>query len=82
MPNPHEWSLVVPFLDDSPEYARGVEFGMVYTELRDTDATEYANYVSRANQDQVLLAASRLGWFVAEMTPHDGSWFWLRLERR
>lgn len=76
-------TLVCPFLDADPKYALGVEFGMLYAQLRDADEP-VSGYFTTANQDQILLAASRLGWSVAEMKQweeHPDDWFWLRLEK-
>ena len=73
-------TLVCPFLTDDRVYAFGVEFGMLYARMR--DSTEpVAEYFTRANQDQILLAAGRLGWSVCEIKPWDKFWFWCRLEK-
>ena len=74
-------TLVCPFLSADPVYAYGVEFGMLYPELRDSDEP-IARYFTIQNQDQILLAASRLGWAVEEMKPWGRDWFWCRLEKR
>lgn len=73
-------TLVCPFLDDSPAYALGVEFGLLYARMRDADGP-IEDYFTRANQDQILLLASRSGWIVADMKPWDKSWFWCRLKK-
>ncbi len=82
-------SLVVPFLDDSSPYAHGVEFGMLYARMRASsgeDAIEDLFMVG--NQDQILLAASRVGWHVQEvadaapgMAKCEG-WFWCKMVRK
>ena len=69
------WNCVVPFLDTDPKYAYGVEFGMLRMELKERD--EVSGYYCRANQDQILLLLSRLGWNVVKMEIHDADWFWL-----
>ena len=75
-----EWGLVVPFLTDNVQFAYGVEFGMLYAEMRSgTDVVQ--GYHSRAIQEQVTLTANRLGWRVAEMRNHDRDNFWIRLEK-
>ncbi len=74
-------TLVVPFLTDDPMFAYGVEFGLLYAQARQEEVLEIEDYFCRENQDRILLLASRLGWRVAEMRPHDRDWFWCRLER-
>ena len=73
-------TLVMPFLNPDPVYAFGVEFGMLYPQLRD-DSEPISEYFTIQNQDQILLAASRLGWVVAEMKPWKADWFFVRLEK-
>lgn len=70
-----KWGCVVPFLDPDPKYAHGVEFGMLHMELKERD--EVSGYYCRANQDQILLLLSRLGWTVGKIESHDEHWFWL-----
>ena len=73
-------ALVCPFLTDDTEFARGVEFGMLYARMRESDEP-IGQYITRGNQDQVLLAASRLGWSVAEMRNWGTDWFWCLMEK-
>ena len=73
-------TLICPFLNPDPVFAQGVEFGMLYARMRDSDEP-VAEYFTRANQDQILLLASRLGWTVAEMKPWDKDWFFCRMEK-
>jgi hypothetical protein len=75
-----EHELLCPFLDSDPAYARGVEFGILWTRLRASDGP-IGDYFTRANQDQILLAASRLGWSVEEIRLAGKDWFWCRLEK-
>ena len=75
------FDLICPFLDQSPRYAYGVEFGMLYARMDAGDDDVIDDYFCRANQDQILLAASRLGWQVTAMEPHDADWFRIRMER-
>lgn len=73
-------TLICPFLNPEPVYAYGVEFGMLYVRMRDSDEP-VADYFTRENQDQILLLASRLGWSVEEMRPWGKDWFWCKMER-
>lgn len=73
-------TLVCPFLNADPVYAHGVEFGMLYARMRDTDEP-IGDYFARANQDQILLLASRAGWRVVEMRSESRDWFWLLMEK-
>ena len=74
-------TLLVPFLTDDPVYAYGVEFGMLYSRLRNEAETVIADCFLTANQEQILLVANRLGWQLIEMKPWVKGWFWCRLER-
>jgi hypothetical protein len=74
-------TLLCPFLDGSDDYARGVEFGLLWSRLRDTSSSVIEDYFTRANQDQILLACGRAGWHAVEMKPWDANWMWFRLER-
>ncbi len=73
-------TLAMPFLNPDPVYAFGVEFGLLYPQMRDGDGP-IEDYFTIQNQDQILLAASRLGWTVAEMEPWGDDWFFVRLEK-
>jgi hypothetical protein len=75
------WTLVCPFLTDDPAFARGVEFGLLYAQML-AGQEDIQDYFQRENQEQVLLLASRLGWQVVEMRPHDRCWFWCHLKRK
>jgi hypothetical protein len=73
-------SLICPFLSDDPAFAYGVEFGMLYSRMRNgEDVIE--DYFCRANQDQILLLASRLRWRVIAMTVWGRDWIRFRLEK-
>lgn len=74
-------TLVCPFLNADPVYAFGVEFGMLYVEMRAENPAPIARYFTTENQDQILLAASRLGWTVEEIKPWGKDWFWCRMEK-
>jgi hypothetical protein len=74
------YNLVCPFLTDDPAYACGVEFGMLYVRMRDSDEP-IGQYFTIQNQDQILLAASRLRWAVKELRRWGKDWFWCRMEK-
>jgi hypothetical protein len=73
-------TLVCPFLNADPVYAFGVEFGMLYARMRSSDEP-IGDYFTIQNQDQILLAASRLGWSVEEIRKWGDGWFWCRMEK-
>ena len=74
-----EWSCIVPFLNRDVTYAYGVEFGQLYEQTKHEERV--AGYYCLANQDQILLLLSRLGWHVDAMKPHDKDWFWLEASK-
>jgi hypothetical protein len=75
-----DYSLVCPFLSDNPLYAQGVEFGMLYVRMRDAAPGDVIDdYFLLPNQDQITLAANRLGWRIVRMRRWDGSWFRCRM---
>lgn len=75
-------SLIVPFLDDSLSFACGVEIGMLYILLRDTEEDEIEDLYLSQNDEQIALMASRMGWRVAKLKHPQEGWVWMRLERR
>jgi hypothetical protein len=84
MDDDHGYSCVCPFLDDDPKYAHGVELGMLFERMRERGPIR--EYFTRANQDQIYLLASRLGWTVNAPSPPDDAepwsrdWFWCEME--
>lgn len=73
------WSCIVPFLDRDPKYAYGVEFGMLYEEMKVVD--RISDNFCLANQDQILLLMSRLGWRVEHTEVIDKDWFHIEASR-
>ncbi len=75
--------LILPFLDSSLSFACGVEIGLLYARMQSGEDA-FGNYYLLRNESMVLLAASRLGWYVAELEyPKEyPKWFWVRMERR
>jgi len=78
------YSLICPFLTDNPQFAHGVEFGLLYARMQSQEE-RISDYFHKENQDQILLLASRQGWYVREMKSFDKSfdkyWFWCVLEK-
>jgi len=74
------YNIVCPFLTDDPTFAYGVEFGMLYARMRN-GCDSIRDFFCRANQDQILLLASRMGWAVQQMKPWGKDWFWCELEK-
>lgn len=77
------YNLACPFLDESPRYSLGVEFGLLWAEMRAKEEHGEAiqGYFRVRNQEQITLAANRLGWKVVEMKPWESGWFFLKMER-
>ncbi len=74
-----EFNLICPLLVDDPLYAYGVEFGMLFEQMKVEDRIQ-GLYLT-ANQEQILLLASRAGWHVRRCgSDHDG-WFWLDMRK-
>lgn len=63
-----EYGLACPFLNDDPVYAAGVEFGMLWADLRQ-QPKRWSGYVLPTNEEQVRVAASRLGYEVPKIEP-------------
>jgi hypothetical protein len=81
-----EYSCVVPFLDNDPKFAYGVEIGMLYAEMRDAEPGAVIDGLRlRANQEQILLMANRLGWEVLELGGCVGKanrdWFSVKMRK-
>lgn len=71
------WGLVVPFLNDSPDFAYGVQIGMLYEQMK--TASEVRGLYQSAIQDQILLMANRLGWTVNKVGRSKDGWFDLEM---
>jgi hypothetical protein len=74
-----EHRLLCPFLKESSEFTHGVEFGMLFARMQ--RETKIADFFLRSNQDQILLAASRLGWSIVKMRS-SGDWTWISMKKR
>lgn len=75
------YSLVCPLLTDDPQFAYGVEFGLLRARMV-SDDSEIQDYFFIENQDRIFLLASRDGWFVEEWKPWGNEWFWCRLTKK
>lgn len=75
------YTLVCPFLNDDPVFAYGIEFGMLYRRMVYDENGVIEDYFCRANQDQILLLASRLRWRVKLMKPWGKDWILFHLEK-
>jgi hypothetical protein len=73
------YNLVCPFLTDDPMFAYGVEFGMLFARMK--RERRIKDYFCRANQEQILLLANRLGWKIKKIEPWDKFWFRLVMEK-
>jgi hypothetical protein len=73
-------TLVCPFLNSDPAFAYGVEFGLLYARMSNSDEP-VTGYFTIQNQDQILLLASRLRWRVRELRRWGKDWFWCELEK-
>ncbi len=74
------YGLLVPFLERDKRYALGVEYGMLHERMR--NESEVTGYFTLDNQEQITLAANRLGWTIRSMEPWGGGdWFWLEMEK-
>ena len=76
-----EYGLVCPFLNHNPVYAYGVEFGMLWCKLQDPEIDVIEDYFLLANQEQITLAANRLGWHIVEMRSWGKDWMWVEMRR-
>lgn len=79
-------TLLCPYLVDDPEFAYGVEFGMLFSDMK--RKRKISGYFCRRNQEQILLLANRLGWSVKKLglkrdrgEPWDKDWFWLVMKK-
>ena len=62
----------------------GVDFGLLWAQLRDPGCDLVEGYFVTANQERITLACNRLGWRVEEMKPWEEApdqWTWFRLRR-
>ena len=79
--------LLVPFLDPSPTYCYGVEFGMQVMAKMLAGEEEIRGYFRTENEEQIRLACYRMNYEVSELKPwkwkrkHTG-WVWMVLTKR
>lgn len=77
-----EYGLVLPFLTDDPQFAYGVEVGMLFERMKHED--EIAGQFLTANQEQITLMVNRCGWVIDRMEQQPGfdEWFTLAMHRK
>lgn len=80
-PKKKEYGLICPFLEDSPLFAAGVEFGMLYCRMSEEGNTEIKDHFHSKNQERILLLAKRLGWSVEKLEKAKGGWFYCEMTR-
>ena len=70
-----EYGCVLPFDTDDPEFARGVEIGMVWTALRYTDDWDPHGATVRGNNAEMMLRIAEAT--NRPLTTHDSDpeWF-------
>lgn len=80
-------TLVCPFLTDDPQFAHGVEIGILYTDMK--CKRRIHGLYHRANQEQIILMTNRLGWTILELEREQDrkeewtkDWFWISMEKK
>lgn len=73
------YSLVCPFLTDDPNYAYGVELGMLFEQMK--IETKIKNYFTMANQEQITLLCNRTGWTIKDMIPWGKDWVFIDMAK-
>lgn len=73
-------SLVCPFLDPDVKYALGVEFGMLFEQIKTLPVIR--DFFCLENQEQITLLLDRAGWEVTNMRIYNEQWFWLEARRQ
>ena len=80
------YGLLIPFLNEDPAYCYGVEFGMRVVVPMCRGRRLIKGYFRTENEEQIRLAASRMGYDVVELKPwHHGGmetgWVWMKMRR-
>jgi len=73
------YDLVCPFLNDNPQYAYGVEFGILYERMKTEEGIK--DFFLLANQEQITLHANRSGWIIDKMEIWDKCWVWIEMHK-
>lgn len=77
-----EFSLVFPFLTDNEDFCLGVEIGMLYEQMKNSDdPRDFDGTYHVKNQDQIFLMANRLGWKVDKFGEPENEWFYCSFKR-
>lgn len=74
-----EYNLVLPFLTNDPQFTLGVEVGMLWEQLQ-AEPSEHEVTIHAANDEQVIVMASRLGYRLTLESLADG-WKTARFEK-
>jgi hypothetical protein len=80
-----DFTLAVPFLDDSPAFAAGVRLGTEYAAVRRLPARRkrHRAMVAERDEEQMRVMMHGLGWGVAkrESKPDWGDWVFVEYRR-
>lgn len=68
-----EYSLVLPFIDQSPEFCHGFECGEQYGRMKHGPRSPYTHTVHTENLGQLRAIAATCGWS-ARFEPLDDTW--------
>lgn len=63
----NNWDLILPFVSDAPEFARGFEAGMFYERCKRED--NFVATVHAQNWDQLVLIVGRAGLKIEQTSP-------------
>jgi hypothetical protein len=71
------WGMILPFLTNDPEFAHGVEVGMLHERMK--VETHIKGTFLTVNQEQITLMANRYGWTIDRMDiqkpPYNGDFY-------
>ncbi len=76
-----DFNLVLPFIDQSPEFCHGFECGQQYARMQHGRDNAFSQTVHTENLGQLRSAAASVGW-VARFEPLDDTWSTMHAERR
>ena len=76
----HEYNLVLPFIDQSPEFTLGFECGQQYARMKYGREATFDQMVHTENQGQLVATARAAKWRV-RFEPADDHWSIMYAER-